>query len=488
MNKHWTALSRGLGLMLAILVGTLGFSSHANAQCAAVFWMGGDAYAGLYQSGSTFAFTYNGAQNTLFMAAPKLTGTIDNSSTFSSSNVAVASLHPMMGPAILVINGVGSTTITATTSGGCVATATVTVQAALPDAPTIGIAAAGDARAAVSFTPPASNGGSAITGYTATSNPGGVTGTGPNAPITVTGLTNGTAYTFTVKATNSAGTGAASAASNSVTPLAVPSAAAKSVTTAYNTAASINLTGSITGVSITSVNIVTAPTHGTASVSGETVTYTPSATYYGGSDSFTYTATNAGGTSAAATVSITVGAPSVPTVADKTVSTAYNTAASIDLSGSITGAGITSVNTSTPAHGTVSVSGETVTYTPSAAYYGGSDSFTYTAKNTGGVSAPATVSITVGLPAAPTAADKSVTTPYNTPASIDLTGSITGADITAVTLGTAPTHGTVVVVGETVTYTPSATFFGGNDSFTYTATNAGGTSAPATVSIAVGTP
>ena len=36
--------------------------------------------------------------------------------------------------------------------------------------------------------------------------------------ITVTGLTNGTAYTFTVRATNAIGTGAASDASNSVTP------------------------------------------------------------------------------------------------------------------------------------------------------------------------------------------------------------------------------------------------------------------------------
>jgi hypothetical protein len=70
----------------------------------------------------------------------------------------------------------------------------------------------------VTFTAPASNGGSVITGYTVTSNPGNITGAGSASPITVTGLTNGTAYTFTVTVTNANGTSLASSASNSVTP------------------------------------------------------------------------------------------------------------------------------------------------------------------------------------------------------------------------------------------------------------------------------
>lgn len=90
--------------------------------------------------------------------------------------------------------------------------------ASVPGAPTIGTATAGDAQCSITFTPPGSNGGSAITGYTATSTPGSVTGSSSSSPVVVAGLTNGTAYTFTVHATNAVGNSAESAASNSATP------------------------------------------------------------------------------------------------------------------------------------------------------------------------------------------------------------------------------------------------------------------------------
>jgi hypothetical protein len=89
----------------------------------------------------------------------------------------------------------------------------------IPGAPTIGTATAGPLTASVTFTAPAYVG-TGITGYTVTSSPGGVTGTGASSPIVVSGLTAGTSYTFTVTASTAGGTGPASAASNSVTPFA----------------------------------------------------------------------------------------------------------------------------------------------------------------------------------------------------------------------------------------------------------------------------
>jgi hypothetical protein len=87
-----------------------------------------------------------------------------------------------------------------------------------PDAPINPVATAGSNAAKVTFDPPASDGGSAITQYTVTASPGGGASTGASSPVYVAGLTNGTAYTFTVEATNAFGTSPPSAASLDATP------------------------------------------------------------------------------------------------------------------------------------------------------------------------------------------------------------------------------------------------------------------------------
>jgi hypothetical protein len=81
-----------------------------------------------------------------------------------------------------------------------------------PGAPTGAAAVAGNGAASVTWVAPASNGGSPITSYTVTANPGGHTCTRPAAPLTctVSGLTNGTSYQFSVAATNVAGAGPSS--------------------------------------------------------------------------------------------------------------------------------------------------------------------------------------------------------------------------------------------------------------------------------------
>jgi hypothetical protein len=88
----------------------------------------------------------------------------------------------------------------------------------VPNAPTIGTATGANASASVTFTAPADVGGGAITGYSVVSTPSGIIGTGASSPVTVSGLTNGTAYTFKVWAINAYGPSPLSAASNSVTP------------------------------------------------------------------------------------------------------------------------------------------------------------------------------------------------------------------------------------------------------------------------------
>ena len=122
--------------------------------------------------------------------------------------------------------GTGYTfTVTATNAAGTSDASGSSNQATtytrISDAPIIGTATAGFEQATITFTAPAHDGGAAITSYVATSSPGGIRGTvsGPGSgEITVTGLTNGEDYTFTVTAINENGTSAPSSASNSVTP------------------------------------------------------------------------------------------------------------------------------------------------------------------------------------------------------------------------------------------------------------------------------
>lgn len=144
-----------------------------------------------------------------------------------------------------VVNGVvtpvgeGTAIITVTTKDGSYkASTTVTVKApakpiTAPGIPTSVTATAENGQAIISFTAPESDGGSEITGYLVTATPGGLTVTGNGSPLTISGLTNGTSYTFTVQAINKVGISELSAESNTVIPSApssVPSQPTPSAT------------------------------------------------------------------------------------------------------------------------------------------------------------------------------------------------------------------------------------------------------------------
>lgn len=175
------------------------------------------------------SFTNPGPQN--FGTSPTLTASVDTGQplTFSSTTTPVCTIVPATGQLTFLTAGNCSITVSQPGNGTYVAASqsqSFAVNAVVPGAPTIGTATAVDGTpgqstggASVAFTPPAFNGGGAITGYTVTSSPGNITATGSTSPLAVAGLTFGTAYTFTVTASSTAGTGAPSAASNAATPM-----------------------------------------------------------------------------------------------------------------------------------------------------------------------------------------------------------------------------------------------------------------------------
>ncbi|WP_345866445.1 Ig-like domain-containing protein [Shewanella algae] len=173
------------------------------------------------KANQTISFNNPGAQS--FGTTPTLAATASSGLTpvFSSTTTGVCTIT-------------ASGTLTFVTTGNCsidadqtgdssynaapTVTQSFTVNAVVPGAPTSVNAVASDASATVSFSAPASTGGAAISSYTVTSSPGGFTASGTGSPLTVSGLSNGTDYSFTVSASNTAGTGPASSPSNTVTP------------------------------------------------------------------------------------------------------------------------------------------------------------------------------------------------------------------------------------------------------------------------------
>jgi hypothetical protein len=199
--------------MSGILLATVG-NSYGSAPVNTV----APAVTGTASFGSTLTTT-----NGTWLGAPAPTFTYQwqrvttniSGATSSTYVLVAADVGNTIRCVVKATNSVAPSGVTANSNS------TASVAAIVPGAPTIGTATqTGSSTATVAYTAPANDGGATITSYTATSSPAGGTGTLSQAgsgTITVTGLSPLTSYTFTVTATNSVGTGAASAASNSIT-------------------------------------------------------------------------------------------------------------------------------------------------------------------------------------------------------------------------------------------------------------------------------
>ncbi len=383
-------------------------------------------------------------------------------------------------------SGSDSFTYTATNATGTSAAATLTITVSAPTltfSPPAGALAGGTAATPYSGIAVAASAGTAPYIYA-------VNGTLPDG-LTVdpaSGLISGTPttagdYNFTITATD-----ANNATGTAVYTIAIaveaPTAGDVSATVAANSAANpvtLDLGGGIADT----LAIGTQPTHGTASVSGLAITYSPTPGY-SGSDSFTYSATNVTGTSTAATVTITVTAPILsfsPVAGALPGGTAKSAYSGVTVAASAGTAPYNyAVNGTLPDGLTLDPSSGLISGTPTTA---GEYTFTITATDANNATGTAVYTIAIAVEA-PTAGDVSATVKANSmanPITLDLGGGI--ADTLAI--GTQPTHGTASVSGLAITYSPTPGY-SGSDSFSYTATNVTGTSTAATVTITVSAP
>ncbi|NLH15985.1 MAG: tandem-95 repeat protein [Phycisphaerae bacterium] len=248
----------------------------------------------------------------------------------------------------------------------------------------------------------------------------------------------------------------------------------------------------IDGDSLT-VTAVESPTSGTAVIGDNKITYT-SALDYTGMVSFDYTASDEKGGTAAGTVSVTVTRINTPPVADPdSYVVAEDDTLTVPTPGVLENDSdadsdpLTALVIAGPSHGSLTLNLDgSFSYTPSA-NYNGSDSFTYTANDGLADSTPATVSIIISpVNDNPVADNDSATTTQNTPIAVSVLAndSDIDGDSLAITDVTAPTNGTAVISGTTITYTPNTGFFG-TDSFAYSIRDGKGGTASGTVTISV---
>ena len=396
-------------------------------------------------------------------------------------------------------------TVTAANANGTgpASTPTAAITVGVPLAPTAVSVVAGDGQASLTWTAPASNG-SAISAYVITpfvsgvAQPPVVLGS-PATTGVVPGLVNGTAYTFTVAATNANGTGPASTPTGAVT-VGAPLAPTGVSVVAGNGQASLTWTAPTSNGSAISAYVVTpfvkAVAQAPVVLSSPATTGVVPGLVNGTAYTFTVAATNANGTSPASTptTAITVGAPLAPTAVSAVPGNGQVTlswTAPANNGSTINSYVITPFVGSTKLAAKIFLAGTTQTFT--GLTNGTTYTFTIAAANANGIgpASAATAAITVGVPLAPTAvsvlagngqASLTWTAPTNNGSTISsyvITPSVSGVAQPPVVLSSTTTTGVVTGLTNGTVYT-----------FTVAAANANGTgpASAATAVVTVGVP
>ena len=357
-----------------------------------------------------------------------------------------------------------------------------------PGAPTIGIAIAGQGQATVAWTPPVDTGGPAIDFYTVTSSPEGHTATtanGTTLSATVTGLTNGTSYTFTVHATNSVGSGAESAASVAVTPATVPGIPTIGAVTPGNGTATISWSAPASdgGSAVVSYTVTsTSGGHTATTANGTTLSATVTGLTNGTSYTFTVHATNSVGSGAESAASVAVTPRTVPGIPTIGAVTPGNGTATISWSAPASDGGSAvvsyTVTSTSGGHTATTANGTTLSATVTGLTNGTSYTFTVHATNSVGSGAESAASVAVTprtVPGAPTgvsasAGDASAAVTWVAPAS-NGGSAITSYTVTAYSGATAVKTITTTATSTTVTGLTNGTSY----TFRVAVTNAAGT-------------
>lgn len=260
-------------------------------------------------------------------------------------------------------------------------------------------------------------------------------------------------------------------------PIATIDAVDDWATTAFETAIPIPVLANDTGPPGVNLRLVSAtpPLHGSTRVVGSDVLYTPDANF-SGDDSFSYTVSDGRATAGSAQVRVVVGPPPPvpaanhpPQARPDLATAAFDTAVTVDVLANDAdpdGDALTLTALGHPANGRVAMSGSQIVYTPDTGFRG-PDAFAYTIADGRGGTAVGVVTVTVDPPAlppppplpqnsTPQAVDDRAETPFQTAitlAPLQNDSDPDGDPIRIAAVG-QPGHGTSVVVGADVRYTP----------------------------------